>query len=367
MALAHAVQAGGPEELLDGLLAEARKHFGLPGVAAILMDSHGILARDMQGVRVAGQNTPISSGDFFHIGSCAKSVLATMAAQQVERGAIAWDTRLYARLPELAETGQPEYAQVTLMDLLASRGGIRSYTRPNEDPLPAFTGDIKERRLAFARHLVGQPPATERDQAGFRFLYSNAGYTLAVQMLERASGQSYETLVRGLLGDSVRIGWPTDLEPDQPWGHMLTEHGVEHFGPAHPYRMSDLLTPAGDLSLTADGFADYVRLHLRGARGEGNVVSAASYHRIHHAHDGFALAVENGRLLGRDYLAMDGSAGTFFARAILVPEADFAFVLLTNLGSGRGTVEGVEWLTRQILVRHFNLGWRDRMLLKLAW
>lgn len=366
MGAAHAAQPGGSSRPLDGLLAEARSRFGFPGVAVILMDSRGILARDIQGVRVAGQNAPISSGDFFHIGSCAKSVLATIAAQQVEQGAIAWDTRLYARMPELAETGRPEYAQVTLMDLLASRGGIRSYTRLADEPLPAFDGDIKERRLAFARHLVEQPPAIERDQAGFRFLYSNAGYTLAALMLERASGQSYETLVRGLLGDSVRIGWPTDLRPDQPWGHMLTEHGIEHFGPAHPYRMSDLLTPAGDLSLTEDGFADYVRLHLRGARGEDNVVSAASYHRIHHAHDGFALAVANGRLLGRDYLAMDGSAGTFFARAILVPEADFALVLLTNLGSGRETVEGVEWLTRQILVRHFNLGWWDRLLLKLA-
>ncbi|MEJ2407157.1 MAG: hypothetical protein P8171_23315, partial [Candidatus Thiodiazotropha sp.] len=66
----------------------------------------------------------------------------------------------------------------------------------------------------------------------------------------------------------------------------------------------------------------------------------------------------NGILGGRRYSGFDGSAGTFFCRSIIVPDSDFAFAIMTNAGSGTGSMETVDWLTMRIVKEHFNWWWK---------
>jgi len=132
----------------------------------------------------------------------------------------------------------------------------------------------------------------------------------------------------------------------------------EAFDPEHPYRIPELLTTAGDLSMTPRGFAAYVRQHLRGLCGIDRHLASASYRRIHFRRRGFSFGVANGVLGGKRYSGLDGSAGTFFCRAVLVPEADFALTVMTNAGSGSGSMKAVEWLTLAMVKRRFGWWWR---------
>ncbi|MDD3518076.1 MAG: serine hydrolase [Chromatiales bacterium] len=357
-------------EYLSQIASEARSRHHLPAVAVTVMNRSGILHREIQGVRVSDRRDAVSAADYFHIGSCAKSVLSVVAATLIEQGRIAWNTRLFEVFPELHDDADPAYADVTLEHLLASRAGIKAYTNLANEPMPDIDPEANDRRYRFVRHLIRQAPAAKRKGGEFEYLYSNAGYSMAAAMLERVSGRDYETLVRSTLHDAglaVHVGWPNLLGPDQPWGHMLSDQGIERHGPDHPYRMPDLLMPAGDLSMTPDDYAEYTRLHLRGARGEDNLISHTAWHHIQNARKGFALGVYNGDLLGREYLGMDGSAGTFFCRSIIVPEADFAFTIMTNLATPTGKNEAVEWLSQRIVERRFELGWLQRNLLRLLW
>ncbi len=61
---------------------------------------------------------------------------------------------------------------------------------------------------------------------------------------------------------------------------------------------------------------------------------------------------------GRRCSGLDGSAGTFFCRAVLVPEADFALTVMTNVGSGAGSMKAVDWLTLKVVKRRFGWWWR---------
>jgi hypothetical protein len=49
---------------------------GMPAVAAIKITSLRIILAEDHGTCVAGTDNPATLNDFFHIGSCAKSLLA---------------------------------------------------------------------------------------------------------------------------------------------------------------------------------------------------------------------------------------------------------------------------------------------------
>lgn len=265
-------------------------------------------------------------------------------------------------LPQLRQTADGAYHHITLEDLFRCTAGIKAYTNGATEPFPNYDASVGDRRLAFIEHLIAQPPAVERKDGAFRHLYSNASYTMASATLERASGKRYEQLVgdtlTGDLGLAVHIGWPNDIGPSQPWGHLCAGGKVEPFPPGHEYKIPFLVTPAGDLSMTPRDYARYTQMHLRGLRGNDAYLTQASYERIHFGHRGFSLGVANGVLGGKRFSGFDGSGGTFFCRSIIVPDADFAFAIMANAGSGSGSMAAIEWLTRRIVERHFGWWWK---------
>ena len=350
------------KEYLSKILSEARKNYNVPAIAVTVMDSKTLVLQEIQGVRVFDKSEQATLNDYFHIGSCSKSVLAMMAAKLIEQKKITWQTKFFEVFPELKDEANSAYRDITLEDLFLGEAGIKAYTNAEAEPFPDYGPAVNDKRLEFIKYLIAQPPSTEKKDGRFQHLYSNAGYTMASAMLEKGSGQKYEELVKQTLTDglgmSVRIGWPNSVSPDQPWGHMVTKGKIETFPPEHAYKLPYLIIPAGDLSMTPMDYAKYTQLHLRGLRGNDNYISSEAYRYIHFGHDGFSLGVANGVLGGKRYSGFDGSAGTFFCRSIIVPESDFAFTILMNAGSGSGAMEAVDWLTQRIVENHFNWWWK---------
>lgn len=350
------------QEYLKALILKARQRYKIPAIAVTVMNSESVLLQEIQGVRVFDKQDLATLNDYFHIGSCSKSVLAMMAAKLIEQNRIDWQTQFFDVFPELKASANRTYYNTSLEDLFLCEAGIKAYTNAEAEPFPDYGPSISDRRLEFIKYLIGQPPSAEKKAARFQHLYSNASYTMASAMLERISGNNYENLVKKTLMDdlgmSVVIGWPNSINPDQPWGHLISKDKVETLPPDHDYKLPYLITPAGDLSMTPKDFSDYTRLHLQGLRGKDNYLSSESYRYIHFGHTGFSLGVANGVLAGKQYSGFDGSAGTFFCRAIIAPELNFAFTIMTNAGSGSGEMKAVDWLTMHIVKKHFNWWWK---------
>lgn len=350
------------KEYLSEILSEARKNYNVPAIAVTVMDSKTLVLQEIQGGRVFDKSEQATLDDYFHIGSCSKSVLAMMAAKLIEQKKITWQTKFFEVFPELKDEANSAYRDIALEDLFRGEGGIKAYTNTEAEPFPDYGPAVSDKRLEFIKYLIARPPSSEKKDGKFQHLYSNASYTMASAMLEKVTGQKYEELVKQTLTDglgmSVRIGWPNSVSPDQPWGHLVTKGKIETFPPEHEYKLPYLITPAGDLSMTPMDFAKYTQLHLRGLRGNDNYISSEAYRYIHFGHDGFSLGVTNGVLGGKRYSCFDGSAGTFFCRSIIAPESDFAFTILMNAGSGLGSMEAVDWLTQRIVEKHFNWWWK---------
>lgn len=338
-------------------------HRGLPAVAVITMTSEQIVSAEIHGTRVQGTDNLATLDDFFHIGSCGKSVLAVTAGKLVEAGRIAWQSRLFDVLPDLEAKANAAYAGVTLQDLFLCRGGISAFTS-SEEHFPELNPLRPDVRMEFARWLVSREPVAPRQPEGtFPHVYSNASYTIAALMLDAASGFDWETLMLQTLVDGygldVRFGWPNLEEPDlQPWGHAPGDGGkLCFYAPGDPYALSPLIAPAGDLSMRPLHYARYVQQHLRGLRGIDGWLQASTLRYIHGAQRGFSLGVGNGRYFGKAVSQMDGSAGTFYCHSIIVPEDDFAYVILTNAGGTEATA-GVYELSSHIMKRRFRLWWK---------
>ena len=284
---------------LNCLLRTTRKKFSVPAVAVALMDSTAIYRQEVQGVRVIGQQSRATLDDYFHIGSCSKSVLALIAAKLITQKKIDWQTRFFQVFPQLEADADDAYRNITLEDLFLCEAGIKAYTNAESEPLPVYDETVLEPRQVFIKALVAHAPATDRQNGRFQHLYSNAGYTMASAMLERVAGLKYEDLVRQHLteelGLSFYIGWPNNIDINQPWGHLITKNRVQALAPDHEYKMPYLITPAGDLSMTARDYAKYTQLHLRGLRGEENFISTEAFRYLHFGHDGFSVGIANGR------------------------------------------------------------------------
>jgi D-alanyl-D-alanine carboxypeptidase len=356
---------------LAEIMDEARNRYKIPAIAVTIMNSEDIYLKEVQGVRVVDQSTHATLDDFFHLGSCSKSVLALIAAKMVEQKAITWQTRFFDLFPELSANADEAYSSITLEDLLLCEAGIKPFTHAEVEQFPIFDSSIRDKRLEFIKYLVRQRPLLDKENGRFPYLYSNASYLMASAMLEKVSGLTYEELVKETLNQnlsiSTHIGWPNSLSYDQPWGHSISNGTIEAFSPEHEYKIPYLITPAGDLSMTPKDYAKYTQLHLQGLRGHSNYISSESYRHIHFIHEGFSLGVVNGSWNGIKYSGFDGSAGTFYCRSIIIPESDFAFTIMINAGSPNGSSDAVEWVSRKIIEKQYDLNFWEKFWLWLWW
>lgn len=343
---------------LATLVQEAKDKFKVPAIAVSTMSTASIFAQAALGERTVDKPEQVTLDDYFHLGSCARSVLAVMAAKLVEQGQIKYDTKFFDLFPELELRAERAYLSITLEDLLLCRAGIRAYTDLNKDPLPVYPSSIHAQRQEFVNRLVEQSVAGRKVNGKFQYMDSNASYTMAAVMLERVTGLTYEAHVQSVmqsdLGLAAQIGWPAKASADQPWGHVINNGNVKPVSPTSTHKVPYLLTPAGDLSLTHNDFARYVQWHLRGLKGIDGYLTSEAIDHIHFGHAGYSLGVKNGSLGGKRYSYMDGNGGTFYCRFATVPDADFGLALMMNAHAPKAA----EWLTTRIAKKHFNWWWK---------
>ena len=115
--LLGAAQAGRAASTPDDLavfLETQRTNFHLPALAAAVVRANQTIALGATGFRREGSPEKVTVDDKFHIGSCTKSMTATLAAIMVEEGTVRWDESLAARFPALAPSRTPHLRRAPL-------------------------------------------------------------------------------------------------------------------------------------------------------------------------------------------------------------------------------------------------------------
>ena len=342
LSLAHVGEVSGePVEDISMLLANVREEHQVPGMVAAVADSDGVIALGAVGNRKNKTNSPITTDDCFHIGSCTKSMTATMCAMLVEDGKLKWTTTVAESLPNLAEKIHPDFRSVTLEQLLCHRSGLPEDRKPDLAIWPrimTLKGDLRDQRRSLVELVMGRPPEKAADTA---FAYSNMGFTIAGAMAEGVTGESYETLMKKRLFNplgmkSAGFGAPAGgTELKQPVGHDYIFGMYSAVPPGPGSDNPPVITPAGCVHCSITDWAKYAMLHLRAARGKPKLLKAETFKKLHtDVHDqhyafGWAI-VDDAKWANGPVLAHDGSNGRWYAAVVIAPKVDLALLVATN-------------------------------------
>lgn len=251
--------------------------------------------------------TRVSPASVFRIASCTKQFTAAAVLLLAERGKLALDQPIGTFF-----AGFPKGDQVTVHQLLTHTSGLHDYVyggMPADTPGEWQHDPDRHRFLA----KMAQPFDFE---PGSHWSYSNSGYTLLGELIEKLSGKTYAEFVRaGLLEPagmaSTALDEPGDVVPGRAAGYALDGNRAGAFRNAFwgglPIAEGGLRSTAGDL------------LRWNAALFGGRILSRASLDRMIEP-----ARVKDGRPVGEAHFTPPGQN----------PGKPPAFVSEPNYGCG---------------------------------
>ena len=306
----------------------------VPGAAVAVVAGDGAVYVRCFGVREVGKPEKVDKDTVFQLASISKSFTTTMLAALVSEREIGWDDPLEKYWPGFALWDPWVSRHVTFRDLTAHRSG-----------LPAYAGDELEQfgygRMEILRRLRYLEPV-----AGFRaaYAYQNALPTAAAEGASRATGESWERLVRSRvlapLGmDATVLSYRDYLDaPNRSGSHTMVDGTMRAGTPAD----DDNFAPAGGVSSTIADMVPYLRMQLNGGalagvRVAGDKALAATHAATTVIDDdeagpiAYALGWETYGYLGRRVVQHGGDFSAGVSPMISMAPADgVGIVVLTN-------------------------------------
>lgn len=327
---------------IDGLATSMQAESRIPGMAVAVVHDGEIVFAKGYGVREVGQPGAVDADTVFQLASLSKPIGATVIAQEVGEGTVAWDTPLVTHLPEFALADPYVTQNVTIADMYAHRSG-----------LPDHAGDLLE-DLGYDRTSILSKLKYEPLQP-FRAIYhyTNFGITAGAESVARAAGVDWETLSQqnlyGPLGMTNTSSTFADFQahPDHAVGHVLVDGEYQ----AKYVRQPDAEAPAGGVSSSVTDVGTWLAMVLNGGKSADGtqVVDQAALNAALTPHmravegsvippsiDGRAGLYGYGFNVGNDAsgrvrIGHSGAFGLGAGTTFLgVPDLDLGIVVLTN-------------------------------------
>ncbi|CAN5661002.1 hypothetical protein BH23GEM9_BH23GEM9_23950 [soil metagenome] len=300
-----------------------------PGAAvAVIQDGRIVLERGYGNAQLEHQ-VPITPATVFHVASVSKQFAAFAVALLAQQGRLSLDDDIRSHLPELHDFGP----RITVRHLIHHTSGVR-----DQWELLMMAGwridDVITRDQIMAmmrrqRELNFEP--------GAEHLYSNMGYTLIAEIVERVTGGSFGEFL--------------DAEVFAPLGmthtHVHNDHEMIVPGRAYSYRpaqggagwrnavlsyanqgATSLFTTAGDLArwlvnfetAQVGGPAIMEQMRQRGVLNSGDTIP-------------YAFAISRAEYRGRTTWGHSGADAGFRSFVMHFPEDRLGVVVLSNAGN----------------------------------
>jgi CubicO group peptidase (beta-lactamase class C family) len=312
---------------IDSLFAEWTQP-GSPGVSVVIVEDGTVVLERGYGIAQLEHDAPITPATVFHVASVSKQFTAFAIALLEQEGKLSVDDEVRTYIAEFPDFGE----RITLRHLINHTSGVR-----DQWELLGMAGwrldDVitKDQVLALMRR--------QRElnfRPGSEYLYSNMGYTLLAEIVERVSGQGFNAFL------DERVFRPLGMTST----HMHDDH--EHVVPdrAYSYRRpgdgpwrnavlsyanagaTSLFTTAGDLARWLRNFetgeiggpALVARMRERGVLTSGDTIP-------------YAFAIGQGEHHGRTSWSHGGADAGFRSFVLHLPAERLGVVVLSNAAS----------------------------------
>ncbi|MER7535744.1 serine hydrolase [Streptomyces sp. NPDC097704] len=256
---------------LDGVVKDAMKRTGVPGVAVGVVHDGKVVYLKGFGVRKVGESAAVDADTVFQLASVSKPVASTVMAGAI--GVDGWAKPVAPNLPDFALKDPWVTSHVTAADLFAHRSG-----------LPDHAGDLLEDlgydRAYVLSHLRYEPLTPFRAS----YAYTNFGLTAAAQAVANEKGVSWEKLSddtlykpAGMNSTSSRFDDFANAT-DRAWGHAKVDGAWK----AEFVRQPDAQSPAGGVSSSARDMSTWLKLQLGNGKLDGKqIIDADALERTH--------------------------------------------------------------------------------------
>jgi len=319
-------------QAVDAYLRSQMDNSRLSGMAvAVVRDGQVVYS---QGYGSAAPGRAMTPQTQLYLGSLTNSFTALAALQLVEQGKLDLDAPVQQYLPWFRVADETASAQITVRHLLNQTSGLSA----SGDPAP---GDYAESLESEVRDLAEVRPTSP---VGSRFRYYNQNYRVVGLLIEQASGQPYAQYlaehITQPLGMAHTVADPA-AAPDLALGYG------QAFGFAFPrgqaYHASAL--PSDYVISTAEDMAHYLLAMLnQGRASDQQLLKPETFALLHtppaDVRSSYGMGWVSSRAFGSyrgfpqtPVIYHSGDLESFHAMAMLFPELDLGFVILTNENS----------------------------------
>ena len=270
---ANALSASDAASWLDPLMVDAMKRAPITGAVVVIVKDGDILLSKGYGYADAAAKRPLDPAmTLFRVGSLSQLFTATAVMQMVEQGKLDLDADVnrYLDFSIPPRDGKP----VTLRELMTHTAG--------------FEDVAKDLHVPDASSLIGNEAWLKRwvpariYPAGEVTAYSNYGAALAGYIVQRVSGQPFETYIEQHIFQPLGMAHATFQQPRPPslQADMAESYTSANATPAPAGWIS--AAPAGALAISGNDMARFMAAHLQDGRvGDAQLLRADTVRQMH--------------------------------------------------------------------------------------
>ena len=309
-------------------IQQAMQRWHVPGVAVGVYHQGRQWTAGM-GVTSVDLPLPVTEETLFQIGSISKTVTGTAALRLVEQGKLDLDAPVRNVLPELELADEDAAANVTLRHLLTHTGGWAG----------DYFDDTGRGDDALQKILPRLKRLEQLTPVGEIWAYNNAGFYIAGRMIEVATGKVYEEAVRALVLDPLGMKDCTFIPEEVMTRSFAVGHELDgdRARVAAPWAPARSCSAVGGLIASVGDLLTYARFHM----GNGAGLLRPETLRLMQSR---LVKADGVRWVGltwyitpmgdEEVIGHGGATNGQEALFRMVPQRDFAIVLLTNSDGG---------------------------------
>ncbi len=311
------------EYKVDSLLLETVSEL-TPGSAVLVVKDKEIILNKGYGLANLDYDIPITPNTVFDLASVSKQFAGYAIALLAEQGVLSEKDDVRKYIPELPEFGHA----ITIGHLLHHTSGIRDWTSTLPLSGRGFEDVISMDhilRMAFQQEELNFIPGDE-------YRYSNTGYNLLAEIVERTSGQTFrewtdQNIFQPLsMTQTIFLDDHNEVIKNRAVGYYRVDEGF-HYVP-------NTLTALGSSSLysTTTDLANWVK-HLMYPSDDRKAVVERMLQTqplSNGNNNNYAYGISKNTFRGTPWISHSGGWASFNTYLTILPEQDLAIVVLNN-------------------------------------
>ncbi len=313
----------------------------LIGAQVLVFTRDNVLFKRNVGFKNLASKQPVTDNTMFRLGSITKSVVAVSALQLIEQGKLSLNDQLKELAPEIKFENQWEQTDpIRIVHLLEHTTGWDDWALKEY----AFNSDS----ITLQQGIELYPESRKsRWRPGTFFAYCNSGPPVVARIIEKKTGEEFESLVRRRIFDPLGMKGITFRLDGDAVKNIVTNYSGEENPKEEPY-WAILRRPAGSLNSSALEFMPFVQMLMnRGYVNGQKIIDSTSVDRMElpqstlaaqaGSNEGYGLHNYTTSFKGHLFHGHDGGVNGGLARYLYQSDLNIGFIVLVNYdGSGFG-------------------------------